>query len=185
VGVSTVGRYYDPATSQFLSVDPLVDVTQQPYGYANENPANESDPSGLWSCKGPVTGPGLTQTAADAEVLKDCGPGYNNSFPYNRTTPWYDIRSLTYHSGTQCVTASGTGPIPTNVSAYTNAPGPAYSVSYFGGPTSQPPGYNLVPPGPLGFFGVLSIASRANDCVGAPNDPSGQLLAQCANPNYP
>ena len=43
------GRYYDPATSQFLSVDPLVDVTQQPYGYANENPANESDPTGMWS----------------------------------------------------------------------------------------------------------------------------------------
>jgi hypothetical protein len=32
-----------------LSVDPLVEQTQQPYGYADHNPANEVDPSGLLS----------------------------------------------------------------------------------------------------------------------------------------
>ena len=31
---TAVGRYYDPATGQFLSVDPLVDETGQPYAYA-------------------------------------------------------------------------------------------------------------------------------------------------------
>lgn len=40
-------RYYDPATSQFLTVDPLVDQTGQPYGYAAGNPLNAADPSGL------------------------------------------------------------------------------------------------------------------------------------------
>jgi RHS repeat-associated protein len=40
-------RYYDPQTAQFLSVDPLVGLTQQPYGYAAENPMYWSDPSGL------------------------------------------------------------------------------------------------------------------------------------------
>jgi RHS repeat-associated protein len=39
-------RYYDPTTNQFLSIDPLLAMTQQPYGYANENPTNGSDPSG-------------------------------------------------------------------------------------------------------------------------------------------
>ena len=36
-----VGRYYDPKTGQFLSVDPLVQETQQAYLYAGDNPENE------------------------------------------------------------------------------------------------------------------------------------------------
>jgi len=40
-------RYYDPATQQFLSVDPLVGATKQPYAYAAADPLNMVDPSGL------------------------------------------------------------------------------------------------------------------------------------------
>jgi hypothetical protein len=40
-------RYYDPATGQFISSDPLVDVTGQPYAYAGDDPVNASDPNGL------------------------------------------------------------------------------------------------------------------------------------------
>ncbi len=36
-----------PASGQFLSVDPALSVTDQPYDYANANPINESDPTGL------------------------------------------------------------------------------------------------------------------------------------------
>jgi RHS repeat-associated protein len=39
-------RYYDPATGVFLNVDPLVDVTRQPYAYTGNDPVNETDPSG-------------------------------------------------------------------------------------------------------------------------------------------
>jgi RHS repeat-associated protein len=42
----SIDRYYDPATGQFLSVDPDVAVTGQPYAYAGADPVNESDPSG-------------------------------------------------------------------------------------------------------------------------------------------
>ena len=42
-----VNRYYDPSTGQFLSVDPLVDLTDQPYQYVGGDPINGSDPSGL------------------------------------------------------------------------------------------------------------------------------------------
>jgi RHS repeat-associated protein len=31
-------RDYDPATAQFLTVDPLVDQTRQPYAYVASNP---------------------------------------------------------------------------------------------------------------------------------------------------
>jgi hypothetical protein len=40
-------RYYDPATGKFISVDPAVAQTGQPYGYAADDPVNGSDPSGL------------------------------------------------------------------------------------------------------------------------------------------
>jgi RHS repeat-associated protein len=42
-------RYYDPGTAQFLNRDPLVDLTRQPYAYADNNPLNETDPLGLCS----------------------------------------------------------------------------------------------------------------------------------------
>lgn len=44
---ATVARYYDPATAQFLTRDPLEDETGQPYSYAGDDPLDESDPSGL------------------------------------------------------------------------------------------------------------------------------------------
>jgi RHS repeat-associated protein len=42
-------RTYDPLTDQFLSVDPAVGLTGEPYSYAADNPVNGSDPSGLES----------------------------------------------------------------------------------------------------------------------------------------
>ena len=40
-------RYYKPATGQFLSVDPAIAQTLQPYAYANDNPVSATDPTGL------------------------------------------------------------------------------------------------------------------------------------------
>jgi RHS repeat-associated protein len=42
-------RWYDPATAQFVSVDPLVARTLQAYGFADENPLNFGDLNGLCS----------------------------------------------------------------------------------------------------------------------------------------
>ncbi len=42
-------RTYDPATAQFLSVDPIAPITRAPYTYAEDNPLNLGDPTGLWS----------------------------------------------------------------------------------------------------------------------------------------
>ncbi len=42
-------RVYDPATAQFLTVDPLEAFTSEPYSYADDNPLNVSDPTGLIS----------------------------------------------------------------------------------------------------------------------------------------
>jgi RHS repeat-associated protein len=51
-------REYDPSTGQFLSVDPAVAVTEEPYSYAEDDPINREDRTGLGSegeiCIGPI-----------------------------------------------------------------------------------------------------------------------------------
>ncbi len=44
-----INRYYDSNTAQFISVDPLVAKTGQPYAFAGDNPLNARDPNGLCS----------------------------------------------------------------------------------------------------------------------------------------
>jgi RHS repeat-associated protein len=39
-------RWYDPSTGQFMSVDPDDSQTGEPYSYANDNPTDNTDPSG-------------------------------------------------------------------------------------------------------------------------------------------
>jgi RHS repeat-associated protein len=42
-----LNRYYDPSTGAFLSVDPDLSETGEPYGYAGGDPADSTDPSGM------------------------------------------------------------------------------------------------------------------------------------------
>jgi len=42
-------RDYDPATGQFLTVDPALNLTHQPYAYTGNNPLLATDPLGLWT----------------------------------------------------------------------------------------------------------------------------------------
>lgn len=48
-------RYYDPSTAQFLSIDPKVMETGQPYSYAHDDPVNSNDPTGLCDAVHSVT----------------------------------------------------------------------------------------------------------------------------------
>ncbi|HEV3093978.1 MAG TPA: RHS repeat-associated core domain-containing protein [Solirubrobacteraceae bacterium] len=52
-------RTYDPATAQFMSVDPWVAITGEPYSYVGDNPLTFSDPTGrcgFWCVTGIVAG---------------------------------------------------------------------------------------------------------------------------------
>ncbi len=57
-GHNVVGRYYDPTTGQFLSVDPEVQQTREAFQYADDDPVSTTDPSGLcWSVAPGAFGP--------------------------------------------------------------------------------------------------------------------------------
>jgi hypothetical protein len=53
-GRPLLGRYYDPATAQFLTRDPLDALTQSAYGYVGDNPLNGVDPLGLFWGEGTI-----------------------------------------------------------------------------------------------------------------------------------
>jgi RHS repeat-associated protein len=52
-------RTYDPATGQFLSRDPMEPLTREPYSYANDNPLNYGDPTGLFPWEAVAEGLGV------------------------------------------------------------------------------------------------------------------------------
>jgi RHS repeat-associated protein len=64
-------RDYDPGTGQFLSVDPAVDATRQPYAYTGNNPLLLTDPSGLCPRYGGANVPDCTWLDFYFDVMMD------------------------------------------------------------------------------------------------------------------
>jgi RHS repeat-associated protein len=64
-------RTYDPSTAQFLSVDPFVALTGEPYSYAEDNPINRYDPSGRCGvvCVGGIVLGGVAVATGVGEVV--------------------------------------------------------------------------------------------------------------------
>jgi RHS repeat-associated protein len=65
-----VNRYFDPATGQFLTVDPDVAETGEPYAYAGDNPSNAVDPLGLCSTQGSYLVPGACDWTSKSWVAQ-------------------------------------------------------------------------------------------------------------------
>jgi RHS repeat-associated protein len=61
-------RVYDPDTAQFLSVDPLVSVSAEPYGYGDNDPMNRTDSTGLLADGRGCDGDPVRPAPADATV---------------------------------------------------------------------------------------------------------------------
>ncbi len=77
-----INRYYDPATGQFISVDPLVAQTGQPYSYTGGDPVNLTDPSGMYAYikkefLGTVVNVGTPQ-----QVMQDFRQNFKAVFPF-------------------------------------------------------------------------------------------------------
>ena len=94
-----VHRYYDPSTGQFVSVDPLVSMTGEAYGYTYDNPVNQYDPMGL---DGSIVPPG-------GHGGRGGGGGGSGNCGCNNSPP---------HSCTPTVIGSTTVPCTTTESSY-------------------------------------------------------------------
>lgn len=57
-----INRYYDPSADQFLSVDPDVATTGQPYAFTGDDPLNATDPLGLFPHKKKKQSTGKSKT---------------------------------------------------------------------------------------------------------------------------
>jgi hypothetical protein len=104
-----VNRYYDPATGQFLNIDPLVTETNQPYSYVSGDPVNESDPSGLCNdvqgvhvYNGPCTGEQLQQIEQAATQARSAGIAIpcSNVFSCVLQNPGLIVNSFNANRGT-------------------------------------------------------------------------------------
>ena len=64
-------RSYDSASAQFLSVDPALAITGEPYSYAGDNPVNEADPTGRCGvvCIGGLVLGGVAVVSGVGEVV--------------------------------------------------------------------------------------------------------------------
>lgn len=68
-------RYYDPATAQFLSRDPLVATTGSAYGYVDDDPLNDAlTPTGSADAANGVSGVSLTARPRRAEHSDTSAP---------------------------------------------------------------------------------------------------------------
>jgi RHS repeat-associated protein len=107
--VYLVHRYYDPATSQFLSVDPAVGETGTPYAYTSGDPVNRSDPSGACNdvqgkhvYNGSCTGAQLGQIKQAAVQARAAGvaTGCSNVFSCIVSDPGSIVASFNANRGT-------------------------------------------------------------------------------------
>ncbi|MFD8614646.1 polymorphic toxin-type HINT domain-containing protein [Streptomyces sp. NPDC059631] len=88
-GLTHLGaREYDPTTGRFVSVDPVLELTDPEqidgYTYAGNNPVTNSDPAGL--CIDPGNGH-CTPDDGGKRGSQDPDPAYGNTNPDNSATP--------------------------------------------------------------------------------------------------
>ena len=104
-------RTYDPATAQFLSGDPLVALTGKPYAYAEDNPLNGGDPSGLCNAN-PFTGSFWSEGNCLSGAVG--GPNGGGSQPGWWAIPAYGAIAAPCLFGGElaCAGAAGAGTVP-------------------------------------------------------------------------
>lgn len=96
-----INRYYEPATAQFLSMDPLATVTGSPYGYVGNNPLNGADPLGLYSYYFTEDIGPTSQTGSPAFVMDlfKSNPTAIFPFPVTGCSVFYIGAMCTLHPG--------------------------------------------------------------------------------------
>jgi RHS repeat-associated protein len=71
-------RFYDPATGQFLSRDPIEALTRQPYSYARDNPLGNIDKTGLETEELPCIWPACAPPPPVVEPVEEAADALGN-----------------------------------------------------------------------------------------------------------
>ena len=66
----SINRYYDPSTGSFISVDPDLQQTDEPYVFVNDNPLNSADPLGLKGSIGSMCNGSKTCETTDRKIIQ-------------------------------------------------------------------------------------------------------------------
>jgi hypothetical protein len=133
---SVINRYYDPSTDQFLSIDPDVAATDQPYVFTNDDPLNAEDPLGndppLYGASPVVTGSfsanSMPQQVGDFVVDVSASVSFGGSNRLGTQDLSFDVGSggVTLTAGSAHFTTSaytGTSSVSFDVIVYTESKG--------------------------------------------------------------
>jgi RHS repeat-associated protein len=99
-------RYYDPSTGRFLGRDPL-SASLNPYSYADNNPVNATDPSGMVATSGdPPYNPNFTLAYGGSSGNKEGGMAHAENDCLRWTGAGYsiDVRCIAWRTSGETVT---------------------------------------------------------------------------------
>lgn len=164
-------REYDPTTAQFLSVDPLVALTGEPYSYAEDNPLNEADPSGRCGvvCIGGVVLGGVALATGVGEVV---GAGVLIGGISEGTLGVVSGVSGVAAAGldtNECVSGSAVACIGAGAGAISGGAGLLTGLGVVTGETASGLTALGLPTGALGFLGDLGNTLVPSSALGAPS----------------
>jgi RHS repeat-associated protein len=164
-------RTYDPSTAQFLSVDPFVALTGEPYSYAEDDPINKADPSGRCGlvCIGGVVLGGVALATGVGEVV---GAGVLIGGISEGTLGVVSGVSGVAAAGldtNECVSGSAVACIGAGAGAISGGAGLLTGLGVVTGETASGLTALGLPTGALGFLGDLGNTLVPSSALGAPS----------------
>jgi RHS repeat-associated protein len=165
-------REYDPTTAQFITRDPLVGLTGEPYSYVADNPLNYRDRTGrcgLFCVGGIILGgialaTGVGEVVAGGTIAAEGTLGAISAVS-GLAGAGADVKECVSGSGISCVGAAvgAVGSVGAGVVAFGVVTGEAASGVTAVGVTS----------------GGISVAGDTAGAVASPNTPSGSSVNNC------
>ncbi|MCL5048806.1 MAG: RHS repeat-associated core domain-containing protein [Firmicutes bacterium] len=158
-----INRYYDPLKGQFISVDPLVAQTGQPYSYTGGDPVNLTDPSGMCPY-GLEVCPGLPQYQYSGNALASGGIPFTCQRPYTAsgqafgtTTASYIVQSIDCSSGPLLSGTLSAGSTAAQARAAAEASGYDIPPNYEAEPARNGAGWVFRIPGSSGDANIIRV----------------------------
>jgi hypothetical protein len=126
----SINRYYDPSTDQFLSVDPDVQTTDEPYAFVNDDPLNATDPLGLGAQANEALTASLSELAVRQKAFTEDPTSANKAALNalkNRVETYADLVNKEDAQAVVAATSSGTTEVPSVVASAESQQRAAYA----------------------------------------------------------